>query len=367
MTTRITIFNSMLYPNNHRVFDYLARTLPINLYLVSCIGREPNRRWSIPEAESYATHVLKGTWIKLGEGRFAHINYGIWKALNNTKPDLLIINGVYPSMVSARLWSSINKVPLAFYTDGTPSTMPNTIYHKIVRPWVLKRCRAVLCCGLQGEAFFRDVGFPHSAIFKWPLIPAWDAPDDIPQFAERTFDLLWCAHFNEAQKNVDFFVSVSLKLKERNNALKVRMVGDGPLREKVLSRLRAAAVDVVHDSFLPQEELARVFASARLFLLPSVWEPWGLVCNEAAQCGTVCIVSPHVGAAGDLVLDQVSGRVLPLDAELWARAAQLLLDAPAQWAAFSSASRAAMQTRTLKIAAESFSGMVRHALKRSEL
>lgn len=367
MTTRITIFNNMLYPNNHRVFDYLARTLPIRLHVISCVAREPNRRWPTPEAERYTTHVLRGTWIRLNEGRFAHINYGIWRALSDTKPELLIINGIYPSMVSARIWSSIKKIPLAFNTDGTPSTMPNTLYHKIVRPWVLKSCKAVLCCSSLGEAFFRDMGFATPAIFKWPLIPAWDAPDDIPNFAQRPFEILWCAQFNNTLKNVGFFIDVVLKLKERNTALKIRMVGDGPLREQVLSQLRAAGANVTHDSFLPQEELVRVFTSAKLLLLPSVWEPWGLVCNEAAQCGVVCIVSPHVGAAGDLILDQINGRVLPLDAESWARAAHELLEAPTKWSALSSASRASMRTRTLKSASDSFSDMVCYALGRSHL
>jgi glycosyltransferase involved in cell wall biosynthesis len=367
MTTRITIFNDMNYPNNHRVFDYLARTLPIRLNLISCIDREVNRRWPIPKAETYTAHVLRGTWIRLSESRFAHMNYGIWKALSDTRPDLLIINGIYPSMVSGRIWSSVRKIPLAFCSDGTSSTMPNSVYHKIVRPWVFKRCKAVLCCGIKGEEFFRDAGFAPPAIYKWPLIPAWDAPNDIPNFALRPFDLLWCAHFNDTRKNVGFFVDVVLRLKQRNSGLKVRMVGDGPVREQVLSRLRAAAIDVVYDSFLPQKEMGRLFTSARLLLLPSVCEPWGMVCNEAAQCGTVCMVSPFVGAAGDLVMDQINGRVLPLEADLWAQAAQALLDTPGKWLALSNAGLTAMQARTLERAADSFSDMVRYALQRCEL
>lgn len=357
----------MNYPNNHRVFDYLARTLPIHLHLVSCTDREPNRRWPVPKAETYTAHVLKGTWIKLSESRFAHINYGIWKTLSETKPNLLIINGVYPSMVAARIWSSVRKIPLAFYSDATSSTMSNSAYHKIVRPWVFKRCKAVLCCSIKGENYFHDAGFSPPAIFKWPLIPAWDPPDAIPNFAQRPFDLLWCAHFNDTVKNVGFFVDVALRLKQRNSALKVRMLGNGPMREEVLNRLRAAAIDLVYDSFIPQQDMGRIFASARLLLQPSVWEPWGLVCNEAAQCGTVCIVSPFVGASGDLVVDQITGRVLRLEVELWAQTIQALLDAPPTWSAFSNAGLAAMRARTLKSAADNFSDMVRYSLQRPEL
>jgi glycosyltransferase involved in cell wall biosynthesis len=145
------------------------------------------------------------------------------------------------------------------------------------------------------------------------------------------------------------------------------MVGDGPMREEVSGRLRAAAIDVSYDSFLAQEGMGRLFTSARLLLLPSVFEPWGMVCNEAAQCGTVCMVSPFVGAAGDLVVDEINGRVLPLETDLWTQAAQLLLDDPRQWSALSNAGLEAMQARTLQNAAHNFCDMVRYALQRSEL
>jgi glycosyltransferase involved in cell wall biosynthesis len=349
-------------PYMHRVFDHLARTLPIDLTLVSCVDREANRRWPVAKAESYTAHVLRGTWIRLTESRFAHINYGIWKTFNAAQPDLLIINGIYPSMVSARIWSSVNKVPLALYSDGDRFTMPNSPYHKVVRPWVFKKCRAVLCSSVKGEEFFAGAGFSPAAIFKWPLVPAWDAPAIIPNVEQRPFDILWCAHMNDTVKNVGFFADAVSGLKQRKPDLKVRIVGDGTSREAVLNRLRAADVEFVHEPFIPPQEMGKVFVSAKLFLLPSVYEPWGLVCNEAAQCGAVCIVSPFVGAADDLVLDGVNGRVLPLDVEQWIAAMQSLLDAPQLLSRYSRASQEAMRSRTLDAAADGFSRMIRYAL-----
>jgi glycosyltransferase involved in cell wall biosynthesis len=41
--------------------------------------------------------------------------------------------------------------------------------------------------------------------------------------------------------------------------------------------------------------------------MPSLWEEWGLVVNEALACSTPVIVSVNAGCAEDLVIDGVTG------------------------------------------------------------
>jgi len=47
------------------------------------------------------------------------------------------------------------------------------------------------------------------------------------------------------------------------------------------------------------------FALCEAFILPSLYEEWGLVVNEAMACGAPVIVSRNVGSARDLVADAV--------------------------------------------------------------
>jgi glycosyltransferase involved in cell wall biosynthesis len=158
-------------------------------------------------------------------------------------------------------------------------------------------------------------------------------------------------------------VKVVLRLKQNRPDLRVRVVGQGPARDGTLAALRAANVDVQYDSFV--SNVAEAFLSAKLMLLPSKWEPWGLVCNEAMQCGTVPIISPFVGAGNDLVLDGINGRILPLDVEAWATATRKLLNSGDLWAAFSGASRRAAAMRKPDGAAVEFFNMVRCAVGES--
>jgi glycosyltransferase involved in cell wall biosynthesis len=51
-----------------------------------------------------------------------------------------------------------------------------------------------------------------------------------------------------------------------------------------------------HIPFLPHAELAGLYAEADLFILPSLYDSWGMVVSEAMACGTPAIVTGNVGA-----------------------------------------------------------------------
>ena len=56
-------------------------------------------------------------------------------------------------------------------------------------------------------------------------------------------------------------------------------------------------------------DLVKIYHQAHILVLPSYFEPWGLVINEALAAGMAVICSTAVGAASDLVLHPDSGWV----------------------------------------------------------
>lgn len=99
--------------------------------------------------------------------------------------------------------------------------------------------------------------------------------------------------------------------RERPCALLV--VGTGPLEAEV--RRRAADVpDVYFAGFLNRSAIARAYAAADVFVLPSALnETWGLVVNEAMNFSLPVVVSDKVGCAADLVRTGENGHVVPAD------------------------------------------------------
>ncbi len=87
-----------------------------------------------------------------------------------------------------------------------------------------------------------------------------------------------------------------------SNALLV-IAGEGPLRSELESEAATLgiAARVRFLGFVNQSQLPAVYTSADLMVLPSEYEPFAVVVNEAMCCGCPVAASDQVGAARDLV------------------------------------------------------------------
>jgi glycosyltransferase involved in cell wall biosynthesis len=352
----------MLTPYTNELFNELASE-GMDLAVLACTEQEANRNWAKTFVPKYRYRVLSGWYMRLGSSRFAHINWGIVRALRQMKPDLLVISGFYPSMLIATIWAVLTRTPLSLTCDGWRHTMPMSVYHRIVRPWILRHCSVVMACGLKGRAFFIEEGVSPDNVFVVPLNPAWRQRLRTPPFEERMFHLLWCGHLTNDVKNADFFLRVCVELKKRIPNLRVRIIGGGPEESAVLGGLASAGIEFRHDRSVPWNQMDAVYVSAKLLLFPSRWEAWGLVCNEALQSGVPCLVSPFVGAAGDLIQDGKTGFVLPLESEIWSEKAHQILTNEDFWTAVSSNGLCRAQENSIEKSATIFRTAALSALR----
>jgi glycosyltransferase involved in cell wall biosynthesis len=86
------------------------------------------------------------------------------------------------------------------------------------------------------------------------------------------------------------------------------MVGDGPMRSAV-ERCATSANWLVYLGRLEGAQLLSAYCSSDALVLPSRFESWGLVVNEAMAAGLPTIVSSRVGCASDLVEGRETGIV----------------------------------------------------------
>ena len=64
---------------------------------------------------------------------------------------------------------------------------------------------------------------------------------------------------------------------------------------------------VEHLGFVQPPDLPKVFAAADCFVLPSRWEPWGVVLHEAAAASLPILCTTACGASVHLVADGYNG------------------------------------------------------------
>jgi glycosyltransferase involved in cell wall biosynthesis len=105
------------------------------------------------------------------------------------------------------------------------------------------------------------------------------------------------------EKNIDGLVSGYLKYREMvDNPWTLRCVGDGPLRHLLENK-----AGIICDGWLDSEQISKLMSQSGAFLLPSNYEPWGVVVHEACCNGLPLILSTNVGAGSDLLREYYNG------------------------------------------------------------
>lgn len=113
-----------------------------------------------------------------------------------------------------------------------------------------------------------------------------------------------------AEKNLDVALQAFEAMRAHHGDVKLVFVGDGPLRESLQQRCPQA----VFAGMRKQAELAAYYASADLFVFPSITETFGNVTIEALASG-LPVLAFDTAAAGDWVKSHSNGWLVPVHDE----------------------------------------------------
>jgi glycosyltransferase involved in cell wall biosynthesis len=138
------------------------------------------------------------------------------------------------------------------------------------------------------------------------------------------------------KKGVDTLVDALARLGANLDGWRVRMVGDGPLKSRLVGRLQAAGLKVELPGWIPAEDMPRHFAEAMIHCVPSRRAATGdaeglpMVCIEAMLSGCAVAATRHAGIP-ECVKDGVTGLLVSEgdDAALAERLAQMIDDVDA--------------------------------------
>jgi glycosyltransferase involved in cell wall biosynthesis len=157
---------------------------------------------------------------------------------------------------------------------------------------------------------FIKFGMPKSHVYLMPMIVDNKKFENLNYQSKikDTFNYIYVGRIIE-QKNVkliiDSFISVSTKFSNS----KLIIVGDGELLP-CLKKDYNNNEKIIFTGPKFGNDLVEFYKIGHALVLPSLYEPWGLVVNEALSAGLPVIVSSEVGASHDLVLKANTGFIL---------------------------------------------------------
>ena len=113
------------------------------------------------------------------------------------------------------------------------------------------------------------------------------------------------------EKNIDFLIQLAIKLNEANSNILIKIIGSGPELDRLNSEIRFLNLNnILLIGSIKWENLGEYYSKSLGLILPSFFEPWGMVANEAFFYNTPVICSRFCGCAGDLVINNFNGLVL---------------------------------------------------------
>ena len=188
---------------------------------------------------------------------------------------------------------------------------------------VLRWCDGVLVCGTLGRKYFARYGVGADRTFFFPYEPDYDLIRSLPPAVVRAVAERFALRPDRRrvvysgrladEKRVDLLVDAFAAVAADRPEWDLLIVGDGPRRADLTARVPPAmAGRVTWAGFVDdQATVSALYRHADVLVLPSDYEPWALVVNEAAAAGLAIVCSDVVGAAAELVRDGVNGRLFP--------------------------------------------------------
>lgn len=175
---------------------------------------------------------------------------------------------------------------------------------RLLRRWKLAKLHAsrVPIWGIGQFAvdeYRREFG-AERAYFNLPYFSDLDR-FEVPALEEKRDRTFLFSGSLIARKGVDLLAGAFVRLVREVPNVRLRIVGDGELRESLVRTLRPVSERVEFVGFRDWEELPREYAAADVLCVPSRYDGWGLVVPEGLAAGLPVIATDRMGAALEFV------------------------------------------------------------------
>ena len=302
----------------------------------------------------------------------AILAFGIWSDMDNLTPSSASLAILGPHSGSP----SLPHVPPALHlsSERTPTVLlpvirvhGNCSVKKFLWPHLYSLADQVVVPSTASYNLIRSLGIPEDRITLTPYSVDNDwwkkQSSRVDRAAVRrswgvapeTSVILFCAKLQPWKRPLDLLRAFALATIP-NSALV--FAGEGPLRSELETEAASMGIaDRVHFlGFVNQSQLPSVYTASDLMVLPSEYEPFAVVVNEAFCCGCPVIASDRVGAAQDLIAPVNPSFIFPCgNVDALAQILKVALGNPVALTEYGHAARRRMETWSIR---ENISGTV---------
>ena len=320
--------------------------------------------WDIPLLEGYRwVHIPNRSW-RPGLGRFWGLfNPGLWDEIRKGRFDAVVLfTGYrYASFWIALAAAKLSGTAALFGTDASDLRARDgsewkAAVKRVLWPGIFRLADSIIVYSTPGMKMMRSLGLPPERIVMTPYVVdndwwskraaeavrsdvrrSWGIPEDAPA-------VLFCAKLQAWKRPLDLLRAFAMADVPGSYLI---FAGEGPLRGQIEAEAQSLGVRerIRMLGFANQSQLPEIYRASDLMVLPSEYEPFGVVVNEAMLCGCPVAVSDRVGAGTDLILPGQNGFIFPFgDVERLAGILKEVLAVPGRLRELGEAAQLRMQT-----------------------
>ena len=230
---------------------------------------------------------------------------------------LHIMNGLWtePSFAAGLVALAAARSVYAIYSEASEPELPRSAaknlsmaaFGKTLTP----RAAGILSISHLAEEFFKRLGAPRRAIYPFGYFRSHaQIGDDLClKREEDKVEVIFVGQIIH-RKGIDLLIEAVNPLFDRYGGLALSIIGSGEMKPALVEQVDSLGLSgrvSFEDAISPTQIPARV-AAADLLVLPSRWDGWGVVVNEAFAVGVPVVASDRCGAA-DLIENGVNGYV----------------------------------------------------------
>lgn len=230
---------------------------------------------------------------------------------------LHIMNGLWaePSFAAGLVTLAAAGSTYAIYSEASEPELPRSAakrlsmaaFGKMLTP----KAAGILSISHLAEDFFKRLGASQRAIYPFGYFRSHaQIADNFPSIKMgEKIEVIFVGQIVH-RKGIDLLIEAINPLYNRYANLVLTIIGSGEMKHAFVEQVRSLGLSgrIDFEDAISPREIPRRVAAADLLVLPSRWDGWGVVVNEAFAVGVPVVVSDRCGTA-DLIENGVNGFV----------------------------------------------------------
>ncbi len=278
------------------------------VYARTCDVDRKSQGWQEGDVQNYESKMI---------GK----DFKIWQLAQyvfQNRYDTHIVNGIWsePSFFMAIVFLNFFGANFFIYSEGINPLKNRTILKKIsltllVRPLsklLISRAKGVLAVSEFAVEYFKSLGVKSERIYRFGYFRNIQKVFTKPQLYPR-IKLIFVGQLIE-RKGVQILLKALKRIKEKRDDFHLTIIGKGELEPTLRNYIECNQLQrlVNFQGIILSENVTNYISKADLLILPSLFDGWGMVINEALLCDVPVLVSDQCGAK-ELITDNHNGLI----------------------------------------------------------